>query len=200
MTCTDQNSEDENNLLHLGFGMRYSDAREGVRFRTEPEFNKAPVFVDTGLFEAESSMRYNLEASWRKGPFWVGGEYMTTQVKSPSLGDPHFSGFHLTGSWILTGEMRPYNRKSGILGRVPVSRSVYQGGKVAWEVGIRWSDLDLSDGEVDGGEMGILSLGLNWWLTPFFSVNFNYRHISLDRFGIKGQSDGFLSRVVLLLE
>ncbi|MCK4790414.1 MAG: transposase [Desulfobacteraceae bacterium] len=33
-----------------------------------------------------------------------------------------------------------------------------------------------------------------------YAVNFNYRHISLDRFGIKGQSDGFLSRVVLLFE
>ncbi|MBW2285625.1 MAG: porin, partial [Deltaproteobacteria bacterium] len=99
-----------------------------------------------------------------------------------------------------TGEMRAYNRRSGVLGPVPVSRSVYQGGVGAWEAAIRWSDLDLSDGEVDGGKMGILSLGLNWWLTPFFAVNVNYRHISLDRYGIKGRSDGLQSRVVLLLE
>ncbi|MBW1818949.1 MAG: hypothetical protein JRJ60_17560 [Deltaproteobacteria bacterium] len=152
-------SGDESNLFHLGFGMRYSDAKEGGRFLTEPEFTQAPIFVDTGLLEADSTMTYNLEASWRKGPFWVGGEYLSSQLKSPSLGDPRFSGYHLTGSWIITGEMRAYNRRSGVLGPVPVSRSVYQGGVGAWEAAIRWSDLDLSDGEVDGGKMGILSLG-----------------------------------------
>ncbi|MCP4259960.1 MAG: hypothetical protein GY774_20965 [Planctomycetes bacterium] len=193
-------SEDESNLFHLGFGIRYTDAKEGGQFRTEPEFNQAPLFVDTGLLEADSAMWYNLEASWRKGPFWVGGEYVTTQVESPELGDPRFNGYHFTGSWILTGEMRPYMKKSGIFGAVPVSKSVYRGGKGAWEVGIRWSDLDLSDGGVDGGKMQILSLGLNWWLTSFFNVNANYRHISLDRFGINGQSDGIMSRVVLILE
>lgn len=41
-------SGDENNLLHLGVGYRYTDAKEGLRFRSEPEFNKAPNFVDTG--------------------------------------------------------------------------------------------------------------------------------------------------------
>jgi len=42
-------TQDESNLLHLGIGYRYSDAKEGFRFRTEPEFNKSPVFVDTAF-------------------------------------------------------------------------------------------------------------------------------------------------------
>ena len=33
------------------------------------------------------------------------------------------------------------------------------------EAGFRYSSLDLSDGDVDGGEMDTYSLGLNWWLT-----------------------------------
>jgi phosphate-selective porin OprO/OprP len=77
---------------------------------------------------------------------------------------------------------------------------VYQGGRGSWEVAARWSELDATDGLVDGGELEILSLGLNWWLTPFFSVNFNYRWITLDRFGVTGDSSGFNSRIVLLLE
>ena len=31
-------SEDESHLLHLGVGVRYTDAKEGVRYRTDPEF------------------------------------------------------------------------------------------------------------------------------------------------------------------
>ena len=81
-----------------------------------------------------------------------------------------------------------------------MSKSVYQGGWGAWEVAARWSDIDLRDGIVDGGEMETLSLGLNWWLSPIFSVNFNYRWNTLDRFGAEGDSSGFMSRVTLMLE
>lgn len=48
--------------------------------------------------------------------------------------------------------------------------------------------------------MEIVSLGLNWWLSPIFNVNVNYRWITLDRFGVEGDSRGFNSRIVLLLE
>ncbi len=119
---------------------------------------------------------------------------------APDFGSPDFTGCYVTGSWALTGEMRGYNRKSGIFNPLPVAKSVYQGGWGAWEVAARWSDIDLTDGFVDGGEMQILSLGLNWWLSPFFNVNFNYRWITLDRFGVEGDSNGFVSRVTLLLE
>ena len=197
-------SEDESNLLHLGFGMRYTNAEEGLQYQTEPEFNKSPTFVDTSIdgtpFAADSAMLYNLEASWRKGPYWLAAEYVSNDVDAPALGDPTFDGYHVTGSWILTGEMRAYHKRTGIFGPVPVAKSVNQGGWGAWEVAFRWSDLDLTDGLIDGGEMDILSLGLNWWLTPTFNVNMNYRYITLDRFGVEGNSGGFMTRVLLMLE
>jgi len=197
-------SEDESNLLHLGLGMRYTDAREGLRYATEPEFNKAPLYVDASVngtpFAANSAMLYQLEASWRKGPYWLATEFVSNDVDSPALGDPHFSGYHVTASWILSGEMREYNKRAGILGPVPVAKSVNQGGWGAWEIGFRWSELDLTDGLIDGGDMDILSLGLSWWLTPVFSVSMNYRYITLDRFGVEGDSSGLNVRVLLVLE
>jgi phosphate-selective porin OprO/OprP len=195
-------TEDGSNLFHLGLGARFSNGREGVRFRTSPEFNKAPDFVDTGeeRIDANDMRQYNLEASWRRGPYWVAAEYLSTDVDSPTFGDLGFRGYHITASWILSGEMRSYNKRSGILGPVPVARSVKQGGSGAWEAGVRWSSLDLTDGVVDGGEMDILSLGINWWLTPVFNVNLNYRHIMTDRGGLSGESDGVMGRVLLMLE
>jgi phosphate-selective porin OprO/OprP len=193
-------SQDESNLVHLGFGLRYTDAKEGLRYGTEPEFNQSPDFVDTGVFEADSSLTYNLEAAWSKGPFWLFSEYVFNDVDAPELDSPDFTGYYVTGSWALTGEMRGYNRRSGIFNPLSVSKSVYQGGWGTWEVAARWSDIDLTDGLVEGGEMQILSLGLNWWLSPFFNVNLNYRWITLDRFGVEGDSNGFNTRITLLLE
>jgi phosphate-selective porin OprO/OprP len=199
-------SEDDSNLLHLGAGYRYSDAKEGFRYLTESEFNQSPVFVDTGfgtgsgILPADKLETYNVELSWRKGPVWIASEYTRIDVKNPALGDPSFDGYWVAASWILTGEMRAYNRKSGVFGGVPISKSVYQNGKGAWELSARWSNLDLNDGRVEGGELDIASLGLTWWLTPFFGVNANYRYIWNEREGLQGTSSGINTRLMLLLE
>jgi len=199
-------TRDESNLLHLGVGYRYSDAKEGFRAFTEPEFNKAPVFVDTGfgtetgILPAEKTETWNAELAWRRGPIWLASEYTRAIVDNPALGNPEFDGYFVAGSWALTGEMRPYRVKSGTFGTLPVARNVYQGGKGAWELTARWSHTDLEDGLVTGGEMDIASLGLNWWLTPFFGINVNYRYIWNELDGMEGTSSGINTRILLFLE
>ena len=59
--------------------------------------------------------------------------------KLDPFGGPEFSGYHVTASWALSGEMRSYNKRAGIFGQLPVSKSVYEGGWGAWEAAIRVS-------------------------------------------------------------
>ena len=193
-------SEDESNLVHVGLGARFSNGKQGARYFTEPEFNKSPVFVDTQLLDSAGQRQVNIEASWRTGSFWLAGEYVSSEVESVPDGDLDFSGWHLTGSWILTGEMRGYNYKSGILGPVPVARSVYQGGWGAWEVAARYSSLNLTEDPIDGGKLDILSLGINWWLSPIFNVNVNYRFITNERSALDGDAQGVMARLLLMLD
>jgi phosphate-selective porin OprO/OprP len=200
LTWLAASSADESNLLHLGGGIRYSDAKEGAAFATEPEFNQGPAYVDTGPFDAENTLTWNFEASWRRGPFWLAGEYSRVDVDAPVLGDPSFDGYNVTASWALTGEMRGYQRKNGTLTPLPVARSVDNSGPGAWEIAARWSVLDANSGDISGGKSDIFSLGLNWWLTPVFGVSANYRWITLVRDGLSGESDGFNTRIVLMLE
>ena len=206
LTWSPWRSEDESNLVHLGLGYRYSDAEEGFRYLTEPEFNQAPLYVDTGfgtetgMLPADDLQTWNAELSWRRGPVWLASEYTRSDVDNPALGNPSFDGYWLAASWILTGEMRAYNRKSGTFGGVPVSRGVYQNGKGAWEISARWSNIDLEDGAVEGGKMDIASLGLSWWATPFFGINANYRYIWNELGGQEGESSGLNARLILLLE
>ena len=192
-------SEDESNVLHLGVSARHSNGKNGYQFRSTPEFDKAPLFVDTGLGDADKVRQYNLELSWRGGPFWVAAEYVDADVDSPSDGNLDFDGYQITGSWIITGEMRDYRYKGGTFGPVPVARSMYQNGKGAWELAGRWSSVDLTDGTVDGGKMDILSAGISWWLTPTFMLNLNYRYITNDRLGLEGTASGAMLRLLLKL-
>ena len=206
LTWAPLRTDDDSSLLHLGIGYRYSNAKGGFRFRTEPEFNQAPAYVDTGfdvptgILPANNIQTVNAEISWRRGPLWLASEYTQTAVDNPDLSHPTFNGYWIGASWVLTGEMRPYSKKSGTFRGVPVAKSVYQGGKGAWELSARWSSIDLSDGTVEGGDMDIASLGVSWWLSPIFSINMNYRYIWNTRLGVEGSRSGFNSRLLLLLE
>jgi phosphate-selective porin OprO/OprP len=193
-------STDSSNLIHLGAGLRYSNTKAGVRYFNEPEFNQSPIYVDTGEIEADGSYTMDLEASWRKGPFWLSSEVLRTRVDAPVEGELNFSGYHISGTWSLTGEMRSYNTRGGVFNAPPVARSVYQNGWGAWELMARYSYTDLTDRAIDGGEMDIWSVGARWWLTPFFSVDLNWRAIELDRFGVTGESQGFNSRLMISLQ
>ena len=192
--------QSENNLLHLGIGMRHSNAKQPLRFRSEPEFKNAPLYVDTGSISADEQTSYNLEAYWRHGPYMIGFEYIGADVDSPLMGSPFFNGYHFTGSWTVTGESRAYRKISGTFDPLPVARPVNQGGWGAVELAFRYSNTDLTDGAVDGGKMDIYSLGVNWWLTRYTHLGLNYRYISLDRFGASGDSSGLNARLLLMLD
>ncbi len=192
--------QNESNLLHFGLGLRRSDARQPLRAASEPEFNNAPVYVDTGPFVADDQLTYNLEAYWRRGPYMIGFEYIGTDVDSSQTGDPFFSGYHLTGSWAVTGESRAYRKRSGVFDPLPVARPVNQGGWGAVELAFRYSNTDLTDGTVDGGEMDIWSLGVNWWFTRSTHLGLNYRYITLGRDSIRGDSSGLNARLLLMLD
>jgi phosphate-selective porin OprO/OprP len=193
-------SQDESNLLHLGLGLRHSDAKQPLRFRSRPEFNNAPLYADTGEISADEALTYNLEAYWRKGPYLLGYEYYGVDVDSAESGDPDFSGYSVTGSWAVTGEMRAYRKRSALFNPLPLSRPVNQGGWGAFELALRYSRLDLTEGTVEGGELDVVSLGINWWLTRRSQFSVNYRDISLDRDGIQGDSSGLGVRLLLMLD
>jgi phosphate-selective porin OprO/OprP len=201
-------TEDESNLLHIGFGYRHSNFDEGGRGASDPEANSAPNFIDSGFIPAsDKSEIYNYELSWRKGPYWIHGEYTDVDITdSPGIGDLGFHGYHISASWTLTGEMRPYNHKTGIFSPIPIARPVNQNGWGAWEVGLRYSFTDLSDESIQGGEMEVWTLGLNWWLQRNIQATFGFRHVELKRIAnggtlpITGHANGWTSRISIALD
>lgn len=81
-----------------------------------------------------------------------------------------------------------------------MARSVNQGGWGAVELAFRYSNTDLTGGAIDGGEMDVYSLGVNWLLARNAHFGLNYRYISLDRDGDQGTSSGINARILLMLD
>ena len=164
-------------FLHLGVSGSYVySGSEAIRYRSRPESYLAPEVVDTGDIESKKAFPYGLEGALVYGPYSLQAEYLHSRVDD-DLGDRlNFWGGYVYGSWVITGESRPYERSTGTFRRILPQKSFYlkEGTWGAWEVGVRFSHLDLNDGPILGGRMNILTGGLNWSLNPFVRVMFNY--------------------------
>ena len=195
-------SEDESHLVHIGLAGRYSNAAGGIRYKARTEIYRGPFSVDTDddLEDVKLSILLVAEMAWKRGPFILVSEYMHSNVRSSTLDNPKFKGYYVTASYVLTGEMHGFNKHSGVFKRVTPAKELDDRGPGAWEVYTRWSSFDLSDKEIDGGQMNTLSLGVNWWPFAFIQANASYRYTMLDRFDQKGTNHGVVTRLVFLLE
>ncbi len=163
-------------LLHLGVAYTHKNFEDDmVRFRARPEAHLSHRFVDTGDFSADFADIIGVEAASVLGPFSVQGEFVQAFLESRVNGDPAFWAASLQASYFLTGEHRPYKRETASFSRVkPLRNYGEDGGWGAWEVGARYSYLDLNDAGIDGGRLRDFTLGLNWYLNPNIRMMWNY--------------------------
>ena len=102
-----------------------------------------------------------------------------------SVGTVYYQSAYAEVLYFLTGESRTYSKLEYRFDR-PVPRNnfyaIRHGGsgrwpslsEGAWQVGMRYNWLCLDDGEVNGGVLNGVTLGLNWLLNPNARVYFNY--------------------------
>ncbi len=193
-------SKEEMKVLHIGINYRYGEVAEGkIRVRSRPEANAAPRFIDTGEFQSDHSNHIGGEVYYNSGPWMFGSEVYWHQFNSSATNNPLFFGGEVVASYMITGESRPYNTATGILGFVPVNKSIFKGGPGAWEVLFRASMLDLDGGTIQGGKFWRITPMLNWYLSKDIRIELAYGYGVLDRFGLKGTTQFFQTRIQLTL-
>ncbi len=172
-------------------------ARYPIQFRERPELRvDGTRLVDTGAIDAEHGRTGGFEgaAQWRN--LLVQGEVESLGIdrRNSLLSDPDFSGYYVEGTWILTGERRRFNPNTFAFDAPPVDHPFDWSAKTwgAWEVAMRYSDLDLNhhqgvagqpapaDG-VRGGDQRIYTAGVNWYLNPIVRFMLDYQHVDIRR-------------------
>ncbi|HKQ97876.1 MAG TPA: porin [Candidatus Polarisedimenticolia bacterium] len=191
----------DRSLLHLALQYRRGKSNDGtLQYRSKPESFEAQEYaIDTGKFAADHSLTYGVEAYWRPGPLLVGMEYFFNQVDAPDSRNPLFHGGEIVVSDILTGETRPYNARGAYFERVAPATSVFDGGRGAWELVVRYSYADLSDGPIQGGKFWRLTPMMNWHMSENVRLEFVYGYGMLDRFDLEGATQFFQTRLQLQL-
>ncbi len=164
---------EQDRFLHLGTSMEYRRPNNNhkVRFRTRPESSVTNRrLVDTRTIRnVDYTLKTASEAAAGYGSFSLQGEYIHTWVERRQSSTLAFSGWYAYGSWFLTGERRHYRPGSGNFGRI---EPLHRWG--AWELGLRYSALDLTDKDIRGGREHNWTLGVNWYVNPYIRFMANY--------------------------
>jgi phosphate-selective porin OprO/OprP len=184
-------SPEKTKYVHLGLGVRSVGSDAGtMRFSGRPETNVTDKYVDTRDFPAKRAEELSLEALWNYGRFSLLTERFDAWVDAPDRGDPKFSGYYVAGSWMVTGENRPYVRTGGYAGGVLPKRRLG-----AVEVVAKFSQLDLTGGSIDGGVLDKWHFGVNWWASAQWKFGLSYGDADLNRAGLQGNTKMWLSRI-----
>jgi phosphate-selective porin OprO/OprP len=180
--------DDGEKVVHLGFA--YSHQFRGgndfmLRYRRKPESHLAPYLANTGSVMPTNNINLiNPEIAVVWGPASFQAEYTRSFVNGDDgTRDTTFWGTYAQLSYFLTGEHRNYKLGSGSFSRVKPNANFnpLKGEWGAFQVGVRYSYVDLNDEFVRGGKMWDITAGINWHLFPNTRVSLNYVHSELDK-------------------
>ena len=162
-------------LLHVGLSVGYSFSGTGnIHYRARPESSLAPYLLDTGDIQGDAG-QVGVELAQRTGALTLQGEWIGSFVSSTDFGSLFFHGGYLEVAYMMTGEIRPYDPRSGLFTpiqpRVPFSWDERTLGSL--ELAGRVSYVNLSDGPVHGGSMTTYSGGLVWGLNRWARIHFD---------------------------
>ncbi len=197
----------DNYNVHLGANGTYvihpadqgpsvTAGRYAVRLRDRPELRvDSTRLIDTGSIDADHvyAMGVELAANRRNWLLQAERNWLGIERRASTLANPHFSGFYVEGSWVITGESHRYNAATGSYQSPrPAIPFDGKGGWGAWELALRYSraDLDSDSGAVGfaapadgirGGVQSITTAGLNWYPNSNVRFMFDVLHVNVNR-------------------
>jgi len=178
--------DDKSHLFHLGAAASYretddnnNDGINDLRYRERPELGLASRIIDTGFIPVDEHYLLGAEAALVYGPLSIQGEFIFNDTDTPAGLDPSFDGWYVFGSYFLTGESRAYSKPRGVFSRVSPGNPFFLGtdGIGAWEIALRYSQLNLDDSGLTAttrGELDDITAALNWYPTANTRLMLNY--------------------------
>lgn len=166
-------------LIHLGgsFSYRFGNNDNDVFFRYRPESGLTDVrYVNTGAIAQTNTIgRFGFDVVGIFGPWSFQSEYIHTRIdRNTGYADVDFDGWYAFLSWFVTGESRNYH-ENGVFGSTTPIHSYG-----AWEIALRYSNINLNDADIHGGEEHDITLGVNWYIHQQLRLMFNYIFVMTD--------------------
>lgn len=197
---------DDTHLWHLGGAYSHRDPVHGfIQERVRDAVRGNPpallnLIANTGAVNGGPQNLVYAESSTIMGPVSMTAELTQSWLSDANaVGGPKVGTFSTMGTYaeimtFLTPDHRTYDRTNAAMGRVTPSSPFFIlpgqscRGIGAWEIGARYTYLDLTSSGINGGILHDVTLGVNWYLNPNMKMQFNYD--ATHRGGTGTPSDG----------
>jgi phosphate-selective porin OprO/OprP len=159
-----------------------------------------PSILNTGaIFSGDAQQNFTLEYASAFGPWTLTAEYSGSVVRNAftgglplpngrlpagvaAHGDYFAQGYYVEVLYFLTGDHQTYDLNRRGYGRIRPRENFFlvdgeRGplfGHGAWQVGVRYDYIDLSNHGINGGFAHAITVGLNWYLNPNAKLQWNY--------------------------
>lgn len=171
--------KDKKHLVHAGFSYQY-ESINGDSFNNIDntlvshvgngdalEFDLSEIGLET---DDVNAFDFELIGVW--GQLHSVFEYVKWDADTLTAGSFDAQGWAIDAGWFLTGESMKY--KAGSFSGIKPNKSVRDGGWGAWQVAVRFENMDLNDGTYFGGDADVFTAGLNWHPTSNTRLMANY--------------------------
>ncbi len=164
-------------LVHTGLSFSYQSmagtGQENLTTFSVSEVkgrNTAKVAENIPFF-LKDYMVVGLELSPAYGPFQLEAEGLVTMT-NPRVGKMDvFHALNAGANWVITGQSRSYSVKDGSFGAIKRDEV---GDFGIWQLGVRYSRLDLSTDTMKNVDANNLTFALNWYPTEYLRLGMNY--------------------------
>ena len=158
-------------IVHLGAWAFHEEIAAGASgvLRSSAiagHFNDQVRIAPGTLLGAQRSDAYGAELAGFFGPAWASGEWGTRNLRGRDAAggyDLDHQAWAVSAGWFVAGARPAYAGKTGTWGRVKVADPVTAGGAGAWELKLRYEDVDYAELPT-GGRGYAWTLGTNWYL------------------------------------
>jgi phosphate-selective porin OprO/OprP len=187
-------------VLHVGTNFRFGKPEDGTfSIKSRPESSTTPFLLTSGEFLADHSNHIGYEIYYSKGRLMVGSEGVMHNFYSKEGGDHRFYGGDAVLSYFFTKTARPYKTVGSIYGFIPVRRSIFNGGWGEFEGVLRVSIFNVNSRDISGGQFWRITPMVNWYMSKVFRMEFIYGYGIFDRFGLRGTTSFFESRLQITM-
>lgn len=168
-----------NGRLHIGGSVVYEDLMDStdISYRDRPEARDSKGgsirLINAPVTNVSNTLKAGFELLYINGPFSLEGDYLMANIQQYEGDNPAFHGFHAQISYVLTGESRSYS--GGTPGTISPSN-----GTGAWEVALRYSNINLNDAGINGGEQSNITAAVNYYVTSKLRFMANVIYVSLE--------------------
>ena len=167
--------QDSGQLLHLGLSTSFRNPQYNeVSWGVDGGPSVMEDLVDTGVLSADALRCVGTEVAWMDGRWSLLAETMTVSLQGGDGGLAQ--GWSLQGSCFLTGEHRGYKVSNGTFGRTHPFSSFLENGNGAVEFAARTERVLFPSASISEG-IGVSTLALNWWLTPYWRIQTGWDHV-----------------------